>query len=194
MEQEIQPTVEQSNQPFGIKHALAIVFAAGATIAALVFLPPDFVDRFEDVAPLGAFLAMLISSATIILPLPGIAVVFVFGARFNPLLVGLAAGPGAAIGEMTGYLAGYGASAIVDNSRAYARIARWVGGRFGLAFIAVLAFIPNPLFDMAGMVAGSLRIKWWKFFLAALIGKTLRTVLLAYAGALSLDLVEKIFL
>jgi membrane protein YqaA with SNARE-associated domain len=185
---------EKSGQSFGLVHVLALLAALAVTIGIPVFLPPDFVERFEGLVYLGAFLAMLISSATVILPVPGIILVFTFGARFNPLLVGLAAGPGAALGEMTGYLAGYGASAIVDNTAMYERISRWVGGRYGLAVIALLAFIPNPVFDMAGMVAGSLRIKWWQFLVAATIGKTARSILIAYGGAYGMDWVEQLFL
>ena len=62
--------------------------------------------------------------------------------------------------------------------------------RYGLAVIAVLAAIPNPFFDMAGIVAGSLRIKWWHFLLAALIGKTVQAIFIAYAGALGIGWVE----
>ena len=184
---------EKSQQTFGLRHALAIVFALGVTIGILFFLPPDFLQRFEELTYLGAFLVMLFTSATIILPAPGIVIVYALGSQANPLLVGLAAGPGAALGEMTGYTAGYGASAIVDNAPMYTRISRLVGSRFGLAFIALLAFIPNPLFDMAGMVAGSLRIKWWQFFLATLSGKTLRSILIAYLGVVSIGFVEQLF-
>lgn len=179
-------------QPFGLRHLLAIVFAVGITVG--IYLFRDQVQRFEELAYLGVFLIMLATSATVILPAPGIVFVFAMGAHLNPLLVGLAGGPGAALGEMTGYLAGYGASAIVDNTPIYERIARWVGGRFGLAFIALLAFIPNPVFDMAGMVAGTLRIKWWQFLLAVAVGKTSRSILIAYGGAHSMKWVERIFL
>lgn len=192
MDQEDVGVVEQTNQKFGLRHFLAIFFAIGTTIG--VYIARDQIQQLEELAYLGAFLVMLLTSAMIFLPLPGIFIIYAMGARLNPLLVGLAAGPGAALGEMTGYMAGYGASAIVDSSPLYERIAGWVGGRYGLAFITLMAFIPNPAFDMAGMVAGSLRIKWWQFLLAALVGRTIRSILLAYGGALSSDWIEQIFL
>lgn len=180
------------DQSFGLRHLLAIVFAVGITVGIFIFR--DQVQRFREMAYLGVFLIMLLTSATVVLPSPGIVFVFAMGAHLNPLLVGLAGGPGAALGEMTGYMAGYGASAIVDDTPIYARIARWVGGRFGLAFIALLAFIPNPVFDMAGMVAGTLRVKWWQFLLAVMVGKTSRSILIAYGGAHSMKWVERVFL
>lgn len=39
--------------------------------------------------------------------------------------------------------------------------------------ILLLASIPNPLFDLAGIMCGQLGIPFWKFFLATLIGKAI---------------------
>jgi uncharacterized membrane protein YdjX (TVP38/TMEM64 family) len=175
------------NQPFTLRHALAILGAVAVTVAIAAFH-----DRLRDLghlAYLGAFLAMLIGNATVILPVPGLAIVFALGATLNPLLLGLAAGPGAALGELTGYLAGYGGSAVADNLKVYRTVERWME-RYGVAVIAVLAAIPNPLFDVAGMVAGMMRVRWWHFLLAAWVGKTIQAVVVAYAGVLSWGWVE----
>ncbi|XP_042065561.1 vacuole membrane protein KMS1-like isoform X2 [Salvia splendens] len=39
--------------------------------------------------------------------------------------------------------------------------------------ILVLASIPNPLFDLAGIMCGQFGIPFWKFFLATMIGKAI---------------------
>ncbi|XP_012069605.1 vacuole membrane protein KMS1 isoform X2 [Jatropha curcas] len=39
--------------------------------------------------------------------------------------------------------------------------------------ILLLASVPNPLFDLAGIMCGQFGISFWKFFLATLIGKAL---------------------
>ncbi|XP_042452952.1 vacuole membrane protein KMS1-like [Zingiber officinale] len=39
--------------------------------------------------------------------------------------------------------------------------------------ILILASVPNPLFDLAGIMCGQFGIPFWKFFLATLIGKAL---------------------
>ncbi|KAJ6397556.1 hypothetical protein OIU77_018549 [Salix suchowensis] len=39
--------------------------------------------------------------------------------------------------------------------------------------ILVLASVPNPLFDLAGILCGQFGIPFWKFFLATLIGKAI---------------------
>jgi uncharacterized membrane protein YdjX (TVP38/TMEM64 family) len=177
------------NQPFTLRHALAIGGAVAITALIVVFE-----DRLRDLghlAYLGAFLAMLIGNATVILPVPGLAIVFALGSTLNPLLLGLAAGPGAALGELTGYLAGYGGSAIADDLKVYRTIERWMD-RYGVIVIALLAAIPNPLFDVAGMVAGVMRVRWWHFLLAAWVGKTIQAAVVAYAGALSLGWVQEL--
>jgi len=53
---------------------------------------------------------------------------------------------------------------------------------WGAWLIFVLAFLPNPFFDVGGALAGILRIPWWKFLGAAAAGKSLRFILLAYFG------------
>jgi uncharacterized membrane protein YdjX (TVP38/TMEM64 family) len=59
-----------------------------------------------------------------------------------------------------------------------------------LIVIALMAAVPNPVFDMAGIVAGSLKLKWWQFLLAAAVGKIIQSTLIAYAGAWSIGWVR----
>jgi uncharacterized membrane protein YdjX (TVP38/TMEM64 family) len=188
--QDAAPANEKSmpwNQQFGIKHVVSLTFAIGLSV--LIYLNYDRLGDLKEFAYLGAFIAMLVGNATVILPVPGLIIVYILGGTLNPFLLGLAAGPGAAIGEMTGYLTGYGGSALIDNTRLYARIKGWME-KYGLVVISLLAAIPNPAFDMAGIVAGSLRVKWWQFLIAAAIGKTIQATLIALAGYLSIGWVR----
>lgn len=175
------------NVRFGWKHILSILFAVGITVAIFIFR--EHIQRFDSLAYLGAFLSMLIGNATIILPVPGLIFVFSLGGTLNPLWVGLAGGAGAAIGEFTGYLAGFGGSAVIDNSALYHRFEGWME-KYGLWVIFALAVVPNPLFDMAGIVAGASRVKPHAFFIATLAGKTIQSLLIAFAGAFSIDWVS----
>lgn len=183
-----QGAIEPAQQGFKLRHALALIGSIAITVA--IFLFHERLGNLQSLSYVGAFLAMLLGNATIILPVPGLIIVYLLGARgLDPVLLGLAAGPGAALGELTGYFAGYGGSALISNVRLYERIQGWMS-RFGLVVITVLAIIPNPIFDMAGIVAGTMKIKWWQFLLAALLGKTLQAILIAQAGAFSLEWVR----
>ncbi len=49
--------------------------------------------------------------------------------------------------------------------------------------VFVLAAIPSPLIDVAGLAAGALGMPWWKYWLACTAGKTVRFTLVALASA-----------
>ncbi len=174
--------IERMKQKFEVKHVAAFVLAVA--ISAAIFVFRDQIRGLEQLGYLGVFLAMLLTNATLFLPTPTILLAIAFGAALpNPLLVGLAAGLGSAIGETTGYLAGYAASAVVMESKGYRRTKKLLD-QYGLWAIVGLAFIPNPIFDMAGLAAGALGVRWWQFFLSVSLGKTARMLLLAYSGTL----------
>lgn len=144
------------------------------------------VENIEIYGYPGVFLLSLLASATIIFPAPSVAVAFAMGNVLNPLAVALAAGAGAALGELTGYLAGYTGQALIPHSDAYDRLER-LTRRYGGWAILVLAMIPNPAFDIAGAVAGAMRMPVGTFLLFAFIGKTIKMLVTALAGAYSLD-------
>ena len=140
-----------------------------------------------DLAPLARFgypgvaILMVLSSSTIILPAPGFAAVLLAGAVWNPLFVGVAAGLGAATGELTGYALGIGGTAVLDlrESKNWKRVHWWLERRGGLA-IFVLALIPNPLFDLLGMVAGTVAYPVRKFWLICVVGNCAKYSAMAY--------------
>lgn len=149
----------------------------------------DRLQEFSTLGYAGAFLAMLISNATLVLPAPGLIIVFVLGSVLNPMLVGMTAALGAALGEMTGYFTGYAGLALMEESGVALRIRGWMN-RNGPLTIFALSAIPNPFFDLAGLMAGAGRMPVWKFLSVAFLGKTLQATCIALAGALSLEWVE----
>ena len=154
-----------------------------------IFLYREKVAELQGYGYLGAFLASVVSNATIILPVPGIIIILALGAALPPVLVGLAAGIGAAIGEMTCYMVGYSGQGIVENRRLYDKSAQWLK-KWGVLTVFVFAVTPSP-FDVMGMVAGLLRYPFWKFFLACLCGKILKYIGIAVAGAFGWEMVSR---
>jgi uncharacterized membrane protein YdjX (TVP38/TMEM64 family) len=138
----------------------------------------------------GIFIISVIGNATVLFPVPSLMAVFAGGTALNPLMVGLVSGVAEPIGELSGYLAGYGGSAVIEDKAAYVRLESWMR-RNGYLTIFVLSVIPNPLFDLAGIAAGALRFPVWKFLVACWAGKTIKAVAIAYAGAQSWYLFER---
>ncbi len=158
---------------------LAILVVIGVT--ATIFVFRDKVESLEEYGYLGAFLISLVTTATIILPVPGIVLIVGLGAVYDPVLIGLAAGAGSALGEITGYMAGFSGQVVFEKSRIYMRLERWMKRR-GAIVILVLSFVPNPFFDLAGAAAGVLKYPLWRFLVFCFAGKTLRYILVAAFG------------
>ena len=88
------------------------------------------------------------------------------------------------LGEPTGYLVGVGGRGLLENRRSYLTVERWML-RWGSLGIFLFAFFPNPVFKLGGAACGVLRFPLWRFMLFVFLGRTLRCVGVAYAGALS---------
>lgn len=161
-------------------------------VIALAYSLRDRAAEFARFGYPGIFLLSLIANSTLILPVPGIALTFAMGALFNPIGVALAAGTGAALGELTGYMAGFSGQGIADNFAVYERLTAWMK-RYGEWVVLALAFIPNPFFDLAGAAAGTLRMPLGRFLLWLWIGKTMKMLVFALAGANSVTWLMALF-
>ncbi|MDI6768206.1 MAG: VTT domain-containing protein [Anaerolineales bacterium] len=163
---------------------LALLAVIGITVG--VYLIRDRVQEFAHFGYPGIFLIVLISYATILMPVPGMAVVFSMSGVFHPLGVALVAATGGALGEISGYLAGYSGRAIIENWKRYEKITAWVRKHGGPA-ILLLAALPHPFFDLVGVAAGVLKMPLWKFLLWCWPGQMIKMLYVAYAGYYSLN-------
>jgi len=168
---------------------LALLLAVLITVAIVIYR--ERIKAWAVYGYPGIFLVSLLSNATVVFPVPGLAFTFAMGGVLHPLLVGLVAGVGEALGELTGYLAGYGGRVIIEKRQTYERLESWMR-RYGAATIFTLSAIPNPMFDLAGMAAGALRFPLWRFLLVCWMGKTIKTILFALAGAYSIPFLERL--
>lgn len=175
------------------RRILAILFVIGISIA--IFLARDQVETLKVYGYPGVFVFTLLTSATVILPAPGLIVVFSLGGVLNPVFVGIAAAIGATLGELSGYLAGYSGRVVVENTGNYRRIRGWMENHIRLSswLIMFLAFIPLPFMDMAGMAAGALRMSVWRFLAWCFAGKLPKMILVAWLGTLSIGWIERLF-
>jgi len=138
---------------------------------------------------IGALLLPMLSNATVFLPLPGVMVIFTMGGLFNPWIVALLGGIGAAIGELSGYMIGFSGQGLAEKVKFYDQVIDWMKrhNRLSYLLITIMATIPNPFFDAAGIAAGALRIPVGYFLIFTLIGSILKMMMFAFAGNHSLN-------
>ncbi|MDD5288782.1 MAG: VTT domain-containing protein [Dehalococcoidales bacterium] len=172
------PSVKKSWLRRNFLSLVMSILVVGITIALFIF--QDDIIKLGNYGYLGTFIISLLTNATIILPMPSILIIFPLGATFNPLYIGLAAGVGGAIGEMTAYVAGYSGSGIWHNNPNYLKIKAWLQ-KWGMLIVFLYSATPMPL-DLMGLAAGNLRLPAWKFFVPCLPGKIIKYIVLAYAG------------
>ncbi|MCJ7739676.1 MAG: VTT domain-containing protein [Anaerolineae bacterium] len=161
----------------------------GVGITIVVYLLRDRLQDVKEYGYAGLFLISILGNATIVLPVPTMMAAFVGGGVLNPVLVGVISAAGATIGELTGYLAGVGGQAIIENRALHERIERWMD-RYGLFALFFLAAIPNPFFDVAGIIAGMSGVPVTTYMLVVWAGKIVKFVLIAYLGAGSIGLLD----
>lgn len=142
-------------------------------------------SKYGALKYIGVFVLSAAASATIVIPVPGLAMTSAFGAfsanALDPLWFGISSGLGATLGEFTGYMLGYSGRMAIPYTKTYERIVGWMQ-KWGSWTIFLLAFIPNPLFDIAGVAAGILKYPAWKFLLVGAAGRLPKHILFSFLG------------
>jgi len=142
-------------------------------------------DRFAWVACLTVFGTSLVANLTIVAPVPIAASIMLAAATmWNPALMAFCASVGASIGELSGYLAGYLGKriAVPKGVIGYDKVEKWMQ-RYGVWAVMVLSFQPVIPFDVGGIIAGAARMPIHRFIPALWLGRFLKYLIMAYAGA-----------
>ena len=130
--------------------------------------------NIETVGYTSIWFLAFIGAALVFLPVSSLAAVCVAAAvDLNPFLLAVVAGSAEAVGELTGYLAGMGGKAVFDRNRFYLRFKN-LFSRYAALTLLVGSIIPNPLFDIMGVAAGSILYPVRKFLLLVFIGKVVK--------------------
>lgn len=180
-----------------LEYILLMVVVAVITIFAFAFFYFQVeVSSLKDYGYAGVFLINFIGAASFILPTPAAASTVGGGAILNsylgiptPILVGVVAGFAEALGDLTGYAAGYSGRLVVQERPEYQRLQRWME-RHGILVMFLMSVIPNPFFDVAGAAAGVVRMPLGRFFLTVLVGKIVKDTYMATFGDVGARLLE----
>jgi membrane protein YqaA with SNARE-associated domain len=141
-------------------------------------------ETWESIGYPSAFLLGFIGAASIIIPVPTtVALLGMATSRFfDPALLGLAFGFGAAIGQLTSYVVGYAGREVVGgkHKRSLSAMLK-IFERYGMITVFIFALTPLPdslLFIPLGLVHYSL----WKVFVAGVAGKISMSLIITYFG------------
>ena len=174
-----------------MQRVAALLFSVGLTFGLFVYR--EQLAQLSAYSYLGLLAVSIIGNATVLLPVPSLAATFIAGGVFSPVLAGVVSGAGMAIGELVGYLAGYGGTAVVEtkNHSLFRRMQLWMQ-RHGFLTVFVLSAVPNPVFDLAGVAAGMSHFPVSRFLIACFLGKTVKGLAIAVAGAHSLPWLDQL--
>jgi membrane protein YqaA with SNARE-associated domain len=142
----------------------------------------DWLDGLVAFIYPGVFLLSLCANLTVLIPVPynGVLIAVLHQAPL-PWLAALLAAAGSVLGELTGYAAGRAGRAAVSETRAV----RWTTAQMStpwrsFLFLLVFSAPPNPVFDMAGIAAGTLKVPLRIFLVAVFLGRCVRFLAFAY--------------
>lgn len=149
---------------------------------------------------IGIFLISLLGATSIFIPIPYTVVIFILGGLlengnwvFEPLWIAVAAGAGAAIGEFSGYLIGFGGRKVVgEKFKKRMDFLTKLFKKYGTIAIFIFALTPLPD-DLLFIPLGVMRYSLLRAFVPAILGKFLSNLIIAYSGRLSLEIVSSLF-
>lgn len=158
--------------------------------AAIVYYGEE-IGRLKQYGYIGAFFISILGGATIIIPVPMLAVVFALGGAmhdpWSALLLAISAALGELVGALTIYMTGHGAGRAIMSSKhgrvqsAYERMLGLMERR-GPLTLFIVASVINPFFYPAALAAGALRFGLKKYIFIVLAGKLIKCSTVVYAG------------
>jgi len=153
----------------------------------------QFLQQLSQLGYIGIFAMSFIGASSIIFPIPYTIVIFIIASKYDPILLAVAGGTGAALGEFTGYLLGfYGRRVLSEERQRKMEALVKLFGRYGPLAIFIFALTPLPD-DLLFIPLGILRYKFIKAFVPALLGKIFMIYILAYFGRIGANVILLIF-
>ena len=154
----------------------AVLFAAIILLSAVIFLMRDRLENVGEVGYLGLFFLCFLANATVLLPSPSLLIAASCALILNPWAVALTAALGSSLCELVGYAFGTSGRDLSPKfGRILDKIAQKVTNPSLMVF--VLALLPLPLFDFAGIYSGGTRMNLGRFLLLCFAGKFLKILI-----------------
>jgi len=133
------------------------------------------------------FLVSIFGNLSVIFPVPYVIFLWflaIFRVWINPLLLGVAAGGGAAIGETSAWLLGRGAAEALEDTQYGLRLKSYgnlIERGWGIPLIILFAALPLPD-DVLLLALGALKYSYKKTILACFTGKIIMCTAISFAA------------
>jgi membrane protein YqaA with SNARE-associated domain len=128
-------------------------------------------DSLGQLGLIGVGIAAMLSHLTVVARDMFVPLFLPLASVYHPIVLGTAAGTGAAIGEVTTYFLGWGvAESLEPLSESEDRISRWIN-KYGLWAVLLVALTPLPDTPIV-ILAGSRKLPFTKLAIVEIIGKS----------------------
>jgi membrane protein YqaA with SNARE-associated domain len=174
-----------------LRHKIAAMVWVSIIISVLMVVFGESIAQLGSWGYLGAFIINGVSSATVVLPAPGGAIVLLMAGDYHWLPLGIAAGLGGTLGSLTAYLVGTQTRPAFQKRRFYEWTSR-ATHRYGYIILFLLTLPPVSPGDFGGILAGATKYPIRKFLLAVGFASVIKMVVMAYLATWSLAWLEKI--
>ncbi len=158
--------------------SIIVGFAIGILFALPYLLFKEKIQEFSTLGYIGLFVSCFVSNLSILLPTSSTIIIIAASLTLNPFICIVVGGIGTAFGEQASYVCGLIGSSGFDISTKKGKeiTTKWFE-RNSFLTVLLFAFVPLPVFDIIGIIAGAKRMSWWKYTLAAVLGKVLKFTL-----------------
>jgi uncharacterized membrane protein YdjX (TVP38/TMEM64 family) len=171
-----------------------------------------YLNEFQILIFVGLFFTAVLAGSPLPIPTPCFALTFTLGSRFDPFLIGLIAGTGAALGGMLVYLTARTGKHFMPNvnftdpaNKVYQsaigrflrrikipRFMEFVNKR-GVVGVFFLAMFPNPFLMPLLVTLGINKVAAWKVAITAWAGNLIMFVVIAAVGHYGLGSILRLF-
>ena len=144
-------------------------------LSVVVFLNREKIGNVGNIGYLGLTALCFLANSTVFLPAPSLMVAVSCGTVMNPWLVAFFGALGTSLGELVGYLFGAVSKDISKKMKDFLdKCMEKLKNPYILVFL--LALLPLPFFDFAGIYSGGTRMKVPVFFGVCFLGKFIKFV------------------
>ncbi|MCW1301178.1 MAG: VTT domain-containing protein [Candidatus Nanoarchaeia archaeon] len=141
-----------------------------------------FSTLVENLGYVGMFLISFLGASSILLPIPYTVFILLFSVKLDPILLALASGTGAGIGELTGYYLGkLGRRMMSEERLRKMEKLRHALRRYPLLFIFLFSLTPLPD-DLIFIPLGMINYPIIPILAVSILGKILMGLTIAYFG------------